>query len=166
MEHLAKLSNEVVHFSLGLLQLAQFLVCGLGQWPQVLVMVLDHSLKVTVEFQKCTCGYDLSLVVSIDRSLGLSESGSVSSRRPGSTRGESEIYMRVFDMLHSKHACDENKVCLQGGKARLSCSTVNMHACLFYMFIISACCVFLLVYQHTAPFPNSKSKFDMHSLVF
>jgi hypothetical protein len=73
MEHLAKLSNEVVHFSLGLLQLAQFLVCGLGQWPQVLVMVLDHSLKVTVEFQKCTCGYDLSLVVSIDRSLGLSE---------------------------------------------------------------------------------------------
>ena len=88
MEHLAKLSNEVVHFSLGLLQLAQFLVCGLGQWPQVLVMVLDHSLKVTVEFQKCTCGYDLVnqsgifvdlkiglslLVVSIDRSLGLSE---------------------------------------------------------------------------------------------
>ena len=44
MEHLAKLSNEVVHFSLGLLQLAQFLVCGLGQWPQVLVMVLDHGL--------------------------------------------------------------------------------------------------------------------------
>ena len=73
MEHLAKLSNEVVHFSLGLLQPAQFLVCGLGQWPQVLVMVLDHSLKVTVEFQKCTCGYDLFLVVSIDRSLGLSE---------------------------------------------------------------------------------------------
>jgi hypothetical protein len=52
MEHLAKLSNEVVHFSLGLLQLAQFLVCGLGQWPQVLVMVLDHSLKVTVEFSE------------------------------------------------------------------------------------------------------------------
>ena len=52
MEHLAKLSNEVVHFSLGLLQLAQFLVCGLGQWPKVLVTVLDHSLKVTVEFLK------------------------------------------------------------------------------------------------------------------
>jgi hypothetical protein len=30
----------------------------------------------------------------------------------------------------------------------------KMHVCRFYMFIISACCVFLLVCQHTAPFPD------------
>ncbi len=33
----------------------------------------------------------------------------------------------------------------------------NMHVCLFYMFIILACCMFLLVSQHTAPFPDLKS---------
>ena len=50
MEHLAELSNEVVPFSPGLLQLARFLVCSLGQWPQELVMILDHLPQMITGF--------------------------------------------------------------------------------------------------------------------